>query len=251
VAGVKDAAKADEDNVAGAIAMVTLFGTVAMVVLPLLQAPIALSDRQFGIWAGASVHEVGQVVGAAGPAGAGVAVAIVIKLTRVLMLAPVVATVGLIERRASRSAPDFAKAQTPPLVPQFVAGFVACVGLRSTGWIPASAIRAIETAQMLALAAALFGIGTAVRFRSLLRGAGPVLAVSAMSTVMIAGVSLAGHSHPHLIAAQPGPAGHCWQRGCDGLKLLAADVHYSPTGEQISRRSTQAHVQTDMRWAFH
>jgi uncharacterized membrane protein YadS len=85
----------------------------------------------------------------------------------------------------------YAGATAPPLVPLFVVGFIACVGLRSTGWIPATAVHAIEAVQTLALAAALFGIGTAVRFRSLLRGAGPVLAVSAVSTVMIAGVSLA------------------------------------------------------------
>jgi uncharacterized membrane protein YadS len=51
----------------------------------------------------------------------------------------------------------YAGAKAPPLVPLFVVGFIACVGLRSTGWIPATAVHAIEAVQTLALAAALFG----------------------------------------------------------------------------------------------
>jgi uncharacterized membrane protein YadS len=49
--------------------MVTLFGTVATVLLPLLWHPFGLSDAQFGVWAGASIQEVGQVVAAAGAGG--------------------------------------------------------------------------------------------------------------------------------------------------------------------------------------
>ncbi len=99
IAGMEETAGADEEDVTVSIAMVTLFGTVALVLLPLLQGPLGLTDLQLGMWAGASVHEVGQVVAAASPAGAAVvAVAVVVKLTRVVMLAPVVATVSVIQR---------------------------------------------------------------------------------------------------------------------------------------------------------
>ena len=74
-----------------------------MVLLPLLAGPLGLSDQQFGIWAGASIQEVGQVVAAAGAGGAAVvAIAVVVKLTRVLLLAPVVATVSVRKRLAGR-----------------------------------------------------------------------------------------------------------------------------------------------------
>ena len=66
---MEDTAGADEEDVTVAIAMVTLFGTLALVLLPLLQGPLGLSGVQFGTWTGASVHEVGQVVAAASPAG--------------------------------------------------------------------------------------------------------------------------------------------------------------------------------------
>jgi uncharacterized integral membrane protein (TIGR00698 family) len=191
IAAMEETARADEDDVAVGIAMVTLFGTLAMVLLPLLWHPLGLSDQQYAVWAGASVQEVGQVVAAAGAGGAAVVgVAVVVKLTRVLLLAPVVAAVSVRRRLASGDADPGGK--RPPVVPLFVLGFVACVAVRSTGTVPAGALEVISQVQVAALAAALFGMGAGVRLRSLLRGGGPVLAVAAASTVFIAGLALAG-----------------------------------------------------------
>jgi uncharacterized integral membrane protein (TIGR00698 family) len=189
IAAMEDTAGADEDDVAVGIAMVTLFGTVAMVLLPLLAGPLGLSDLQFGIWAGASIHEVGQVVAAAGAGGAAVvAIAVVVKLTRVLLLAPVVATVSVRKRMAGQETAG----KRPPIVPLFVLGFLACVALRSTGVIPMGALTAISQVQVAALGAALFGMGAAVQIRSLFRGSGRVLLVSTLSTLLVTGVALVG-----------------------------------------------------------
>jgi uncharacterized integral membrane protein (TIGR00698 family) len=189
IAAMEDTAGADEEDVAVGVAMVTLFGTLAMVLLPVLAGPLGLGDQQFGIWAGASIQEVGQVVAAAGAGGAAVvAVAVVVKLTRVLLLAPVVATVSARKRMTDgRTA-----GKRPPIVPLFVLGFVACVALRSTGMVPAGALAAISQVQVAALGAALFGMGAAVRLASLLKGSGRVLVVATVSTVFIAGLSLGG-----------------------------------------------------------
>jgi uncharacterized integral membrane protein (TIGR00698 family) len=191
IAAMEDTAKADEEDVAVGVAMVTLFGTLAMVLLPLLWHPLGLSDEQYGIWAGASIQEVGQVVAAAGAGSAAVVgVAVVVKLTRVLLLAPVVATVSL--RRRMTAGGGGAGGKRPPVVPLFVVGFVACVALRSTGLVPADALAAISQVQVAALGAALFGMGAGVKVRSLLKGSGSVLAVSAASTLFVAGIALAG-----------------------------------------------------------
>jgi uncharacterized integral membrane protein (TIGR00698 family) len=191
IAAMQDTAGADEEDVAVGVAMVTLFGTLAMVLLPLLAGPLGLTDTQFAIWAGASIHEVGQVVAAAGAGGAAVVgIAVVVKLTRVLLLAPVVATVS-VRRRLAAGGVD-AGAKRPPVVPLFVLGFVACVALRSTGIVPTSALEVISHVQVAALAAALFGMGAGVKLASLFRGSGPVLAVAAASTLLVAGLALAG-----------------------------------------------------------
>lgn len=191
IAAMEETAGADDEDVTLAVAMVTLCGTVAMVVLPLLQGPLHLTDTQYGIWAGASVHEVGQVVAAAGPAGAAaVGVAVVVKLTRVLLLAPVVAGVGLLRRRVG--APGAEGAARPALVPLFVLGFLAAVALRSTELLPAGGLAAVAHLQTVALAAALFGMGTGVRLTALVRGSGRLLLLAASSTLVVATVSLVG-----------------------------------------------------------
>jgi uncharacterized integral membrane protein (TIGR00698 family) len=194
IAAMEANAEGDEDDVAIAIAMVTICGTVAMILLPLLQSPLGLSDAQFGAWAGASVHEVGQVVAAASPAGAqAVSVAVIVKLTRVLLLAPVVAGVSMLRRRKVWSGGDHTGgAGSAPFVPLFVVGFLACVVIRTTGAIPTSILNLISYAQTVTLGAALFGMGTAVHARSLLRGSARAMSLAAISTLVISSVSLAG-----------------------------------------------------------
>lgn len=191
IAGMERTADGDEDDVATAITMVTICGTLAMIAIPLLQAPLGLSDRQLGIWAGASVHEVGQVVAAAGPAGAtAVALAVVVKLTRVLLLAPVVAVVSATRRRTRPA--DAATGGRPPIVPLFVLGFLACVLLRTSGLVPAGVLDVISTLQTITLAAALFALGTGVHLGKLLHSGGRTLALGMVSTLVVASVSLVG-----------------------------------------------------------
>ena len=191
IAAMEDTARGDEEDVTAAIAMVTLFGTVAVVLLPLLAGPLGLSDMQFGVWAGASVHEVGQVVAAASPAGAAVvATAVVVKLTRVMMLAPVVAVVSVIQRVKSPTVAT--DATRTPLVPLFVLGFMACVALRSTGLVPETVLGQITHLQVAALGAALFGMGCSVKIASLVKKGGAVMVVSTLGTLFITAVTLAG-----------------------------------------------------------
>lgn len=186
VAAMQDNAEADEDDVAAAIAMVTLWGTLTMLTLPLLQVPLGLDNEQLGIWAGASVHEVGQVVAAAGPAGAAaVAVAVVVKLTRVLLLAPLVIGVNMLRAR-----PGGRTTARPPLMPLFVLGFLACVALRSTGMISEPLLAVAAEMQTVALTAAMFALGTGVHLLGLLRRGTRALALGAVSTAVVALVAL-------------------------------------------------------------
>ena len=191
VAAMQETAEADEEDVAAAIAMVTLCGTVALVALPLLYRPLGVSDLQMGVWAGASVHEVGQVVAAASPAGAAVvATAVVVKLTRVVLLAPIVAAFSV--RRRMTSTAKTGDARRPPLVPLFVLGFLACAAARTAHLVPGPVLDAAKVVQVAALGAALFGMGAAVHLRSLFKGSGALVTVGAASTLFMTGVTLAG-----------------------------------------------------------
>jgi uncharacterized integral membrane protein (TIGR00698 family) len=181
--------RAKDEETATPVALVTLCGTLAIFVLPALWHPFGLNALQFGHWVGAGVHDVGQVVATAQIAGsAALAVAIVVKLTRVLMLAPIVAITGVVERRRSLD-PD-PSAKRPPIMPVFVAGFIVAVLLRSFVPLPDVVLGGADTVQTAVLAMALFGLGAAVRLRSLVSTGWRALVVALLSWVLIAALAL-------------------------------------------------------------
>lgn len=165
------------------IALVTLCGTLAIAVLPALWHPLGLDALQFGHWVGASVHDVGQVVATAQIAGAGaLAVAVIVKLTRVLMLAPMVAVIAAVERRRATDAAG----QRPPIVPLFVLGFIAAVLIRTLLPLPAGVLDAADAVQTALLAMALFALGASIRVAELSRTGWRAAVVGLASWALIA-----------------------------------------------------------------
>lgn len=189
VAAVDGVSRNRKEDVAAALALVTIFGSLAIVVLPVLQHPLGLDDAAYGAWTGASVHDVGQTVAAASAAGpVALAAAIVVKLTRVALLAPLVAGIGVWERRRTREDAG----PRPPLVPLFVVGFLAAVLVGSTGALPEAATAAGETVSTVLLAAALFGLGTSVRLAPLLSTGGRALLVGSVAWAAVCALAYAG-----------------------------------------------------------
>ncbi|UBI38629.1 MULTISPECIES: YeiH family protein [Streptomyces] len=200
IGAVSEVSGSDEEDVATSVALVTLCGTLAIAVLPLLHHPLGLDDSQFGRWVGAGVHDVGQVVATAQTAGpTALGEAVLVKLMRVALLAPLVAAVAMsVSRRRAHARAALAdegpadQQKRPPLVPLFVLGFLAMVAVRSTGLVPGGVLDGAQHVQELLLAAALFGLGSAVHLPSLVRTGGRVAALGLCSWVVIAGVSYAG-----------------------------------------------------------
>jgi uncharacterized integral membrane protein (TIGR00698 family) len=183
------------------VALVTLCGTLAIGVLPLLMHPLGLSPAVFGAWTGASVHDVGQVVATAQTAGTGaLAIAVVVKLTRVILLAPMVAAAGVHQRVAMTRGPNGPKGRAletdgtepklPPVIPLFVAGFVAMAALRSAGWLAPGWLEAASFAQDVLLGMALFGLGSAVTVRTLLHTGSRAVLAALASWILIAALGL-------------------------------------------------------------
>ena len=151
---------APDEDVAYAVACVTVFGSVAMFVYPLLPGVLHLSQTGFGLWAGSSIHEIAQVVAAAYQDGSRAGdFATIAKLSRVMMLAPVVIALGLIARRGSAGGTTNGK-RVP--LPWFVLGFIALVGLNSVVAVPPHLKAAIvlATTFLLSLALAAMGLET-------------------------------------------------------------------------------------------
>lgn len=125
VAAMSTTREHEDEDVTAAVALVTLCGSLAIVVLPLLRQPLGSSPHEFGLWVGASVHDVGQVVATAGSVGTvALSSAVVVKLCRVLLLAPMVAASAVTARRAAHRTGDLVTAAVP-VVPLFIVGFLA------------------------------------------------------------------------------------------------------------------------------
>lgn len=185
IGAMSEVVRAKKENTAAAVALVTLCGTLAIAILPLLWHPLDMNNLQFGHWVGAGVHDVGQVVATASIAGpVALAIAVVVKLTRVLMLAPIVAMASFIERRKAVE-PEIG-IKRPPLVPLFILGFIATVLIRTFLPLPAGLISAADTAQTAVLGMALFGLGSAVHLRSLVTTGWRTLVVGLLGWVFIA-----------------------------------------------------------------
>lgn len=180
IAAVEDAVHASRTAVATAIAMVTVWGSLMIAVVPYLADRLGLEDRQSGMWIGASVHEVAQVVAAASVAGgtALVAVATTTKLIRVTLLAPMHVVV-------SRSA---AHGSTPG-IPWFVTGFVLAIAVRSTGVLPDQVLDGANGVSLFLLAVGMVGLGLGVRLAALWPLSWRVVVLAGCSTMIALAVS--------------------------------------------------------------
>lgn len=188
IGAMSQVVRSKDEETATPVALVTLCGTLAIAVLPLLWHPLGFTDLEFGHWVGASVHDVGQVVATAQIAGsAALAVAIVVKLTRVLMLAPMVAITSVVMRH--REGSPAAGTKQPAIVPLFVVGFIGTMLIRTFVPLADPVIDGADAVQTALLAMALFGLGTAVRLGELVRTGWRALLVALLSWTLIAALA--------------------------------------------------------------
>ena len=161
--------KPDPSKVAIAVATVVLFGTLDIFVYPWLFPHLGMDARHFGIFTGATVHEVAQVVAAASaisPAAADTAV--IVKLTRVMLLVPVLIYISWSGTRHT----DASDGKGRMTIPWFALAFVAVSIFNSLVKLPSAWKDVLLTVDMLALAAAMAALGMETRFVKL-RALGP------------------------------------------------------------------------------
>ncbi|TNE65863.1 MAG: YeiH family putative sulfate export transporter [Alphaproteobacteria bacterium] len=179
--------KDHERDTVFAVIGVTSLSTLAMIFYPIISAALGLNDAEAGIFIGATIHDVAQVIGAgysiSEQAGD---LATVTKLMRVALLLPVVLTFVL----AFRSHPDAAQGKRPPLLPLFLVGFVICVVINSLVTLPEVVTSGLTTFSRLCLITAIAAIGLKTNLRKL-AGVGfrPVLLMVA-ETVWLAALIL-------------------------------------------------------------
>ncbi len=138
---------------------VSALSTLAMIAYPMVAQGLGLSDHAAGVFLGATIHDVAQVVGA----GYGISreagdVATLVKLMRVAMLLPVIVLAVALARRRAR-ADGTAQGARPPMLPGFAVAFALLVVVNSTGLAPAAVQSIGSDVSRWALVTAIAAIG--------------------------------------------------------------------------------------------
>ena len=168
---------------------VTLLSTAAMIVYPVILGALGWDETRAGVFLGATIHDVAQVVGAgfsiSPEAGE---TATLVKLIRVTALAPVVVLVAL----WSRGAQGAEAGRRPPLVPGFVVGFLVLAAANSLGLLPVAVADAATLASRWALLTAIAAVGMKTSMREMLRLGPAAIALLVAETAFIATLVGAG-----------------------------------------------------------
>lgn len=158
--------KPKDEDVAYAIGTIFTFNIAAVLLYPTIGHLLGLSGHSFGLWSGTAINDTSSVVAAAFSYGSGAGpYAIVVKLTRSLMIIPI--SVGLALLKARRNRADGEESRTIPwtqMVPAFLIGFVLAAALDTFGAIPASWHPTLSALGTFLITVALAGIGLNLRF---------------------------------------------------------------------------------------
>ena len=173
------------------VVVVTALSTIAMIVYPLVTAAVGFDPRGAGVFLGATIHDVAQVVGAgysiSDDAGD---TATIVKLFRVALLLPAVLVISFLFR--ANQQPHANITPRPPLLPMFLVAFAALVIINSSGWVPQSVNAGLQEASRWCLVTAIAALGTKTSLGDLARVGWRPIAVIVAESVVVAMIVLAG-----------------------------------------------------------
>ena len=180
--------QADKRDSALALGIITLLGTIGIVIYPWIGRAAGMGDFHYGVWDGASLHEMAQVVAAAsGFSKESTAIATVVKLVRICLLAPVVFFLAWRMRSVTHSIED-GRPQVSA-VPWFLVMFVVFAAVNSTGWLPKEWVQLIQRGDLWLLCVGMAGVGLQTSFHDLGRAGWTPIAAGVAQWVVLAGIS--------------------------------------------------------------
>ena len=187
VVAAESVVQGEKEDVAVAIGVITLLGTIGIVTYPLLGNALHLSPMVYGVWDGASLHEMAQVVAAGfGVSDEAARVATVVKLARIALLAPIVLYLGWSLRHQHRAA---GRAHVAP-VPWFLVVFVLFAGVNSLAWLPPHVTDLVRRGDLWLLCVGMAGVGLQAGFSDLRRAGLRPIAAGALQWGALSALSL-------------------------------------------------------------
>lgn len=152
--------RAEDREVSFAVATITLFGTLAVFVFPLVGKTLGLGDVTFGVWSGVAVNDTSQVVAASAAFSTPARdVATVVKLVRNALMAPLIVLIAWWWQRSADGATANVGRSLRSAVPLFVLGFLLLALLRTVGLIQPNGAAIIDEFAKALILVALAGVG--------------------------------------------------------------------------------------------
>ena len=190
IASVLPSHKDNERNTILTVAGVTALSTVAMIVYPVFVTYLEYDNVTAGVFLGATIHDVAQVVGAgymiSDQSGE---ISTLVKLIRVACLVPVVITISLITHRSRADSPD-----KRPLLPWFLVAFVVLVIVNSLGWVPTDAHSILTPVSSWRLLTAVAALGVKTSLKALADVGPAPISVMVIQTLLLAAFVIGGIS---------------------------------------------------------
>jgi uncharacterized integral membrane protein (TIGR00698 family) len=184
--------RSKEDSIIVAISSITVFGTISMLLYPLIYNMdiLRLTLEQYGFWAGSSIHEVAQVIAASFAQGETSGdIGTIVKLTRVAALVPVALVFSYLVAHGVLKRGE-GKEDASVAFPFFLLGFIGMVVLNSLEFFTPKAVNWIEFFDMFLLTMAMAGMGLETDFGRLMKVGYKPFFLSIFATGFIAGISL-------------------------------------------------------------
>ena len=196
VLGAEPVVKSEPHKTAVAVSTVVIFGTLSMFIYPILYRAgvFDLTPEQMGLYTGSTLHEVAHVVGAGNAMGKEISdSAIIVKMIRVMLLAPVLLIMSFaLARRALKAVKGDKNTNTTQrgkiTIPWFAFGFLAVIGFNSFDWLPVPVVDGINSLDTFMLTMAMTALGAETNFEKFKQaGAKPFLLAAILYIWLLGG----------------------------------------------------------------
>ena len=210
VLGAEPVVKCEAHKTAVAVSTVVIFGTLSMFIYPVMYRAgiLDLDPEQMGLYTGATLHEVAHVVGAGNAMGKEISdAAIIVKMIRVMMLAPVLVVMSFMLARTAvksmvnggRNGGGVAPSRGKITIPWFAFGFLAVIGFNSFDLLPHAVVDGINQVDTFMLTMAMTALGTETSIEKFKKaGAKPFVLAAILYVWLLAGGYLLAKYVPQL-----------------------------------------------------
>jgi uncharacterized integral membrane protein (TIGR00698 family) len=183
VVAVSPQVKAKDEETAVGAATIAVLGTIFTLIYSVIYSLLHLSPTAYGVFTGATLHEIAHVIAAADVGGSeAVDLAVIVKLTRVALLVPVVIVIGYLFQRSGETTN---KKVSLSIIPWFILGFLAMSGFNTLGIVSETIANHIVTVAYLFIAMAMAGLGLNVDIKTFRRLGIKSFLAGAIGTILL------------------------------------------------------------------